>query len=374
MVTAVDIITYIGVPLAVLGVSPILYNFAISFLIRLRLKKKLSNAGVLGDTKVNSRLISGIVELELPIYDLFLEGCPRLSSHLVVKPISKAIEQKLRTKSGSWTRDLSSHPANGVRQYIEGASWSQISFQDWNHKDFVSYNQIRLSKRVAGHVTKAFQRSTELSLPAASISTRDLLSYFLHLSGDKDSQLLHYGKHQSISEAQSTFKIIDSKTLIYGKRKRIVNRVATHAYVKYNLLRSVLQDLWNDVEKHGWPLNDAQPTTATLVTLEIPTYTTEKHMHELESKSPSHNIRFRNCKNLKATYDIPICGALGKNEGFLEGRKNVSWWPNYLGQDQVPTPKEILYCILEQPQFGIAVIHGLNLMEDGMMLSERVRG
>jgi hypothetical protein len=38
MESPADIITYIGVPLAVLDVSPILYNFIIAFFIKLRFK------------------------------------------------------------------------------------------------------------------------------------------------------------------------------------------------------------------------------------------------------------------------------------------------------------------------------------------------
>jgi hypothetical protein len=38
MTSPADIITYVGVPLAVLGISPILYNFVNAFFFRLRLK------------------------------------------------------------------------------------------------------------------------------------------------------------------------------------------------------------------------------------------------------------------------------------------------------------------------------------------------
>jgi hypothetical protein len=71
MASPADIITYIGVPLAVLGISPILYNFIITFFIRLRLKRQLKALGLLKDTIIQSRFINGVVELELPVYDLY---------------------------------------------------------------------------------------------------------------------------------------------------------------------------------------------------------------------------------------------------------------------------------------------------------------
>jgi hypothetical protein len=78
MASPADIITYIGVPLAVLGVSPILYNFIITFFISLRLKRQLKALGLVERTIIRSRFMNGAVEAELPVFDLELEGCPNL--------------------------------------------------------------------------------------------------------------------------------------------------------------------------------------------------------------------------------------------------------------------------------------------------------
>ena len=72
MVSLPDIITYIGVPLAVLGVSPILYNFVVAFVVKWSLKRKVAVVGLQRDVKATSRLMNGIVELELPIYQVYL--------------------------------------------------------------------------------------------------------------------------------------------------------------------------------------------------------------------------------------------------------------------------------------------------------------
>lgn len=130
IVDAVEIITYIGVPRAVLGVSPILYNFVIAFIIRLRLRQKLQEAGILDDTKISSRLINGVVELELPIYDLVIVGSPQLWSCFVV------------------------NLASSGKRHVQGGSWEHISFTVWHAQELVNQNQIRLSKQVMGHVSK----------------------------------------------------------------------------------------------------------------------------------------------------------------------------------------------------------------------------
>jgi hypothetical protein len=73
MASPAGIITYIGIPLAVLGVSPILYNFIIAFFITLRLKRQ-SAVGLLEDTVIQSRLMNGVVEVELPVHELNLRA------------------------------------------------------------------------------------------------------------------------------------------------------------------------------------------------------------------------------------------------------------------------------------------------------------
>jgi hypothetical protein len=66
--SATDIITYIGVPLAVLGILPILYT-CVKVLITLeKIKHELRRHG--STAAARSNLMSGIVEIELPRYSL----------------------------------------------------------------------------------------------------------------------------------------------------------------------------------------------------------------------------------------------------------------------------------------------------------------
>lgn len=64
MVSAVDIITYIGIPLAVLGVLPTIYTCLKSFFTLREITKTLQRNGVVAITR--SALLSGIVEIEIP--------------------------------------------------------------------------------------------------------------------------------------------------------------------------------------------------------------------------------------------------------------------------------------------------------------------
>lgn len=64
MVSAVDIITYIGIPLAVLGVLPTIYTCLKSFFTLREITKTLQRNGVIAI--VRSALLTGIVEIEIP--------------------------------------------------------------------------------------------------------------------------------------------------------------------------------------------------------------------------------------------------------------------------------------------------------------------
>lgn len=70
MVSATDIITYIGVPLAVLGVLPIMYVFLSALYARYSVRRKLQENGLLSISTTRARLMNGFVEVGLPIFQL----------------------------------------------------------------------------------------------------------------------------------------------------------------------------------------------------------------------------------------------------------------------------------------------------------------
>ena len=68
MTTATDIITYIGVPLAVLGVLPIIYTVVNSLITTHRIRKVLRKNAIDADTR--SSLLSGVFEVSLPRFSI----------------------------------------------------------------------------------------------------------------------------------------------------------------------------------------------------------------------------------------------------------------------------------------------------------------
>lgn len=130
MVSATDIITYIGVPLAVLGVMPILYTFVLALYTRLKLQRILRRNQL--EAQVRARLMTGVVEVDLPIYEL---------------------EPRPRDDERYWSV-LKPKP-------LGGASWSCF---DW-------------FQREAGRVTLRIQRSDKVILPEAKIDFSKLLAF-----------------------------------------------------------------------------------------------------------------------------------------------------------------------------------------------------
>ena len=130
MASATDIITYIGVPLAVLGVTPIFYTFLIALYTRLKLDRILRKNGIW--CPIKARLMTGVVEVDLPVYLL--------------------------------TIPLRDQPAHGSPIIgIAGASWTCHRF----HRSISERNTVRL------------QRSDKIVLPAAEISFNSLLEYLV---------------------------------------------------------------------------------------------------------------------------------------------------------------------------------------------------
>ena len=130
MVSATDVITYVGVPLAVLGVLPILYTFATALYTKVKLKRVLRKNNIEG--QIRSRLMTGVVEVDLPTF--------RLSPLLLDDPNYWATSKPTPLSGGSWSCFL----------------WSQ-----WK----------------TGQVTYRMQRSDKLSLPEATIDFESLITY-----------------------------------------------------------------------------------------------------------------------------------------------------------------------------------------------------
>jgi hypothetical protein len=141
MTSATDVITYVGIPLAVLGIMPVLYT-CIQVLITLqKIKRELrKNDSAANDTRTS--LMAGIVELELPKYSL--------------KPLSRINPQY-------WA---SSARSSNVR----GGSWTCLN---WD-------------RLTVGHAIYRLQYSDELRQPQAEILLEDLVMFLLDLGAVVD--------------------------------------------------------------------------------------------------------------------------------------------------------------------------------------------
>lgn len=135
MVSATDIITYIGVPLAVLGVMPILYTFLAGFYASHRIRRIIRQSDLEVEASIQTRLMTGVVEVDLPVFRL---------------------ERRSRNDDRYWATIEKALP-------IDGASWSHF---DWY-------------RRKTSSVCCRLQSFDRIVLPGAEILFSDLIEYLL---------------------------------------------------------------------------------------------------------------------------------------------------------------------------------------------------
>ncbi|KAJ4403734.1 hypothetical protein N0V85_005032 [Neurospora sp. IMI 360204] len=142
--SATDVITYIGVPLAVLGVLPILYNTAVTLAARSKIKHMLRYSRLTGLTR--SDIINRVIEVDLPRY--------------AVKPWDR-----FSNRDEYWT--LSCHPSS-----IPGGSWTTFSWRT----------------NVIGLNTQRVEYADQLRQPQVEIAFDELVAYLLDLGAVPDAQ------------------------------------------------------------------------------------------------------------------------------------------------------------------------------------------
>ena len=141
--TATDIITYIGVPLAVLGVLPILYNTAVTLAALSKIKRMLKHSKLTALTR--SDVVNRIIEVELPRY--------------AVTPWDR-----FSNRSEYWT--LSRHPSN-----IPGGSWTTFNWRT----------------NVIGLNTQRVEYADQLRQPQVEVAFDELVAYLLDLGAIPDA-------------------------------------------------------------------------------------------------------------------------------------------------------------------------------------------
>jgi len=141
--SATDIITYIGVPLAVLGVLPILYNTFVTLVNVSKIKRSLRHSRLTALTR--SDVVNRVIEIDLPRY--------------AVTPWDR-----FQHRGEYWT--LSRHPSS-----IPGGSWTTFNWKT---------NTI-------GVKTQRVEYADQLRQPQVEVAFDELISYLLDLGAVPDA-------------------------------------------------------------------------------------------------------------------------------------------------------------------------------------------
>ncbi|EEA21255.1 hypothetical protein TMatcc_009337 [Talaromyces marneffei ATCC 18224] len=146
--SATDIITYIGIPLAVLGVLPILYSFVRAILVQRSIRRTLHRHGLLDSSITRGSLMEGIVEVELP--------------RCTITPLDR-------------DEDPEYWKLNPHQVFLKGSSWSVFN---WN-------------TLVTGRQLVRCQYKDELRVPEADIDFEDLIAFLLDRGAIPDPKGWH---------------------------------------------------------------------------------------------------------------------------------------------------------------------------------------
>jgi hypothetical protein len=169
MASATDIITYIGVPLAVLGVLPILYTFAIAIVTQRRIRSSLIQHGHMparssrqaDGFSIRSSPMSSLIEIELPRYTL----APLERSHEDYwQPTNEGLgEHEHHHLLARAESTLSMMEQGRVQGFLKGGSWRAFHWK----------------KLLVGRKLYRIQYEDELREPPADIDFAELVNFLL---------------------------------------------------------------------------------------------------------------------------------------------------------------------------------------------------
>lgn len=140
--SAIDIVTFIGVPLAVLGVLPILYNTVATLAALSKIKRMLRHGRLTALTR--SDVVNRVIEVELPRY--------------AVTPCDRFNETELYWRPAS------------QRSSIPGGSWTTFNWQT----------------RAIGAKTQRVEYADQLRQPQVEVAFDELVAYMLDLGAVPD--------------------------------------------------------------------------------------------------------------------------------------------------------------------------------------------
>ena len=294
MVSAIDIITYIGIPLAVLGVLPTIYTCLKSFFTLREITKTLHRNGVIAITR--SALLTGIVEVEIPRRSIIPldRNDPK---YFGLRDMPSAL------KGGSWTIFHWKEMAIGVKSYR--LQYHDELSQPQAEMDFESLVAF-LSDRGAVPVKEGWSnlRGAGLWTPAGTKllvspdSGEPVLS--VALSDDSDgilSLMLNWRSEWDVRTAESLPP--------YWTRMRPPAKNEDMLTALSQAEKSSLEDQDKDVDKQGGFLDDASAMSETVdAQSSIRLRIASTGVQEAYSDSdPKHALRLMHLRALHASPD-----------------------------------------------------------------------
>ncbi|RMZ89286.1 hypothetical protein DV736_g3484, partial [Chaetothyriales sp. CBS 134916] len=172
MASATDIITYIGVPLAVLGVLPILYTFILAIFTRRRIRhlllshghKPLSTRQPDDGFAIRSSPMTSLIEIELPQY--------------TIAPLERNHEEYWRTAAEDLD-DYQHHQHQGLLARAQSTLSMAEEGRVFGYLRGGSWRAFHWKRLTVGRKLYRIQYEDELREPAAEIDFSDLVHFLL---------------------------------------------------------------------------------------------------------------------------------------------------------------------------------------------------
>lgn len=163
--TASDLITYIGVPLTLIGLLPIAYNVVVTLIHQHKIKRVLRRNGMAAFARIHSDIFNRVVEVEFPKY--FIQSPQDYS---VTELEDRSIEP-----SGIPLMSLVPGPSRSREEPLQHIKQSDIPGGSWS---FLEWEQRQIRSK-----TQRTQPGDRLRQPQAQIRFWDLILRLYQLDG-----------------------------------------------------------------------------------------------------------------------------------------------------------------------------------------------
>lgn len=191
--SATDIITYIGIPLAVLGVLPILYTFALSILTQRRIRLLLISHGHKPASGRNGNdgfvlrasPMTSLIEVEMPRYTI----APLIRNDERYWTTNEEVEKKETEDRRALLHGHSRNAREDEEQHVGRAETTLEMIQEGRVRGFLrggSWRTFHWKRLMVGRKLYRIQYEDELREPPAEIDFADLVNFLLDWGAELD--------------------------------------------------------------------------------------------------------------------------------------------------------------------------------------------